>query len=412
MTSGLVLLLVVVGGYLAAHLASQWLAQRHLIVSGAEYLLLGILLGPEVVGLIRPSTFDGFTPFLTLAFGWIGALVGAQFFLPELLRIKGNYYRVAFAEALLGFGILTGASVVLLSWQFGIPMEAALVPSVALGAIGTASAPTGIAVVSKKVGPNSPLIRQLQVTTAVDAFVAVTAFGVLLALSHSGPPTTEVRPPTATEWVVLSVAIGVGGGTLFHLFLGPEQQIDRLFIALAGALILTSGAAAYLDLSPLLPSMLVGMVLVNTSRSRDAIRQALSKVERPLYFVLLIFAGAAWRPGPWGWVLTVMVFLVLRVMTKVGAARLVARTTGTIGALGPEWGRGLLGHGGLAIAIGLSYWLIDGTGQANVVFTATIVSVLVTDLISARLVRTVVVDYADRMRRATLGRRSRRREEA
>lgn len=410
MTSGLVLLLVVVGGYLAAHLAAEWLARRHLIISGAEYLLLGVLLGPEVAGIIRPSTVDGFTPFLTLALGWIGALVGAQFFLPELLRIRANHYRIAFAEALLAFGIMAAGSMVLLTWQFGVTLEEALVPAVVLGAIGAASAPTGIALVSREVGPSSPVIRQLQVTTAVDALVAVTAFGVLLAMAHPGPPPGQVRPPTATEWVVLSVAIGIGGGTLFHLFLGPEQKIDRLFIALAGALILTSGAAAYLDLSPLLPSMLVGMVLVNTSRSRDAIRQALGKVERPLYFVLLIFAGAAWRPGAWGWILVVVAFLLLRLVTKVGMARLIARATGTLDALGPEWGRGLLGHGGLALAIGLSYWLLEPGGWANLVFTATIVSVLFTDVISARLVRTVVLDYADRMRRATLLRRSRREE--
>ena len=34
-----------VGAYLAAHVAFGWLARRYLIVSGAEYLLLGILLG-------------------------------------------------------------------------------------------------------------------------------------------------------------------------------------------------------------------------------------------------------------------------------------------------------------------------------------------------------------------------------
>src|SRR5690606_41478623 len=87
------------------------------------------------------------------------------------------------------------------------------------------------------------------------------------------------------------------GGILFHLFLGPERKVDRLFIALAGALILTSGAAAYMRLSPLLPAMLVGAVLVNTSHSNAEIRQVLAKVERPLYFVLLIFAGAAWQPS-------------------------------------------------------------------------------------------------------------------
>jgi hypothetical protein len=47
---------------------------------------------------------------------------------------------------------------------------------------------------------------------------------------------------------------GCVGGSLFHLFLGNERDIDRLFIPIAGAVILVSGAAG-LRVSPLLPTI-------------------------------------------------------------------------------------------------------------------------------------------------------------
>lgn len=395
MSSTFSLILVAAGAYLAAHVAFGWLARRYLIVSGAEYLLLGILLGPQVTGVISASVFSGFAPFLTLSLGWIGTLVGAQFYLPNLVRYRAPVYRIAFFEAMATFAVVAGVMTFLLGWLFHMPPEHALSPAVVLGAIATASSPAGIGLVAQRVGMGA-IVRQLQMTTAIDALVAVTAFGLLLSIDHPAPAGVA-RPPTPTEWAVITVAIGVVGGTLFHLFLGEERKIDRLFISLAGAIILASGAAAYMRLTPLLPAMLIGAILINTSGSRREIAQVLVSMERPIYFVLLIFAGAAWQPSNRAWILPVIGYLLVRVATKTGAAYLSARVNQALPALGPLWGRALWGQGGLAVAIGLNYLQHEFSVLANVVFTAAIVSVLLTDLVSARVAESVVRSARERL---------------
>ena len=397
MSAGLALILVVVAAYLAAHVVSQWLARRYLVVSGAEYLLLGFLLGPQVSGVLTADMVGGVAPFMTLAFGWIGALVGAQFFVPELLRLPALSFRIAFGEAVITFLVIGGLMAGTLAWWFSLPRETVMAPAVALGAIAVVSGPAGIAMVARTVRSGSRLLRQLQITAAVDAAVAVLVFGLLLSITHIGSVALPGRP-TATEWTMIAVAIGVVGGTLFHLFLGVERNIDRLFVALSGALILVSGAAAYLRLSPLLPAMLVGFVLVNTSAARTEIRQVLGTVERPLYFVLLIFAGAAWRPGSWAWLVPMLLFLAARPLAKLGGARLAARASGGKPGLGPNWGIGLLGHGGLALAIAFNFQLYDDSPLADIVFSTAIASVLLTDLFSARVVQAVVGSKRTRIR--------------
>lgn len=390
MTTGLVLLVIVAGAYLAAHSASEWLATRFLIVSGAEYLLLGVLLGPEVSGVIQASTVDGFAPFLTLAFGWVGALVGAQFHFRDLVRIPGEHFRIAWTESALVLGIATGITAALGVWWLGITWREMAVPAVAVGAITVSSAPTGIAVVSRRLSARGFLVRQLQITPAIDALVAIVAFGLVLAVAHE-PPGTALRPPTPTEWAVITLAIGVASGVLFHLFVAGERKVDRLFVALSGALILSSGAAAYLRLSPLLPALLMGFVLVNTSPARDELREVLSRVERPLYFVLLIFAGAALRVEWSGWLLVASAFVLMRILVKVGSAAAAGRVHLALPALGIRWGWGLVGHGGLAVAIALNYRLFDSGELAGLVFAAAILSVLVTDVLSGWVVRGLVV---------------------
>lgn len=390
MSATLTLILIVVGAYLAAHVAFDWLARRFLIVSGAEYLILGILLGPQVSGLLSAEVVDAFAPFMTLALGWIGAVIGTQFYLPGLVGIRGAAYKVAFLEALLSMTVVAGPMAFALSRLFDLTLEQVLLPAITLGAAAAASAPSGVALIARRLTRRGPLVRQLEINTAVDAFVAITTFGLLLCFAHAAPQGIS-RPPTATEWAVITIGIGCVGGTLFHLFVGGERNIDRLFISLAGAIILASGAAGHLQLSPLLPSLLIGAILVNTSRNREEIKQALFTIERPLYFVLLIFAGANWRlPDSKAWLIAVPLFLITRSIAKVGSARLAARLSGMLPVLGADWGRALLGQGPLAIAIALNYLVHNNSLLPNIVFTATVASVLLTDLSSARLVQSVV----------------------
>jgi hypothetical protein len=190
--------------------------------------------------------------------------------------------------------------------------------------------------------------------------------------------------------VVITLGMGITGGALFHLFLGNDSTVDRLFISLGGAIILISGAASYLHLSPLLAALVFGATLTNTSRHRELIARTLSNAERPFYFVLLIFAGASWTPSLRAWIIPVALFIVARVLGKIWTARIGAWVTGQTSVLGKDWGLALLGQGGLALALALDYVALENAELGNIVFTAAIASVLLTDVMSARIVQSVL----------------------
>lgn len=383
------LLLLVALGYLAARYAVDWLARHALVVSGAEYLVLGLLLGPKGTGLIDESMLDQLTPFFMLAIGWLGTGVGMRFWLPLLARTPGMLFRVGFAQSLVTLALVAGATWAVLCLVMGLaPVEAAL-PAVVLGSIAAASAHEAVEVASRRLGHRNLVVRQLEVATGTDAIVAMVAFTVVLALFHR-PIVGAGRVPTPTEWVAITIGIGLVGGWLFHLFLGEERSPDRLFIAIAGAIILTTGAANYVGMSPLLPGLLLGVILVNTSRQRDAIRETITRVERPLYFIMLVCAGALWAPSATDGFLLVLVFLGVRAVARIGGARMVSRANGLLPAFGPRWGVALLGQGGLAIALGLDYLTTVNAVLPNLVFTTAFISVILTDLFSAKLALDVI----------------------
>jgi hypothetical protein len=390
MSVGLSLVLLVVASYLAAHVAFEWLGHRLLIVSGAEYLLLGVLLGPHVSGVVSAAQVESFAPVTALALGWMGAIIGSRLRLQQLVRVRAASYNVALAESLVTLGVVFWLELFLVRWLFDLSPSRAVGPALALGAFAVATADAGITLATRRHGSNRALVAQLRTSAGMNAFVAVCTFSILLATTHPANPSFE-RQLTTTEWTVVSIAIGVAGGALFHLFLGGERRMDRLFVSLAGVIILVSGAATYLQLSPVMSAMFFGIILVNTSRQFNEIRAVLARVERPLYFVLLIMAGATWRPSlQSAWLLPVVLFLVARALCKVGGARLAARFNHLLPVLGPRWGHALLGQGGLVIALAVNYLYQGALAIPDVVFSAAVVSVLLTDLVSGRLASSVL----------------------
>jgi Kef-type K+ transport system membrane component KefB len=186
-SASLVLIIVVATAYLATHLLYEWLAKRLLIVSGAEYLVLGILLGPQVTGVIPIEAAESFGPIIVLGIGWIGLTVGMQFYLPRLVRITGLTFRLAVIESLVTLGVVGGV----LWWAFpalGLTSEFwAIVPALALGAIAVASTPAGLDIALRDRKRREPVVNQLETSLGVNAFVAIVTVGILFAWVHRAP---------------------------------------------------------------------------------------------------------------------------------------------------------------------------------------------------------------------------------
>ncbi len=388
MTASLLVLLAVGVGYLATHVTFDWIAKRFLIVSAAEYLVLGILLGPRVSNLVTAPVIDSLTPIVILALGWIGAIVGTRFELRRLLTIPSRTFRIAFAESAMTLLVVAGLEFFVLRWTFASTDAAALNTAIVLGAMAVASSGVGVSVASRVLGARGGVVEQLELSTAVNSLVAIVTFGLLLCVLHQPAPAS--RPLTATEWAVVSCALGVVGGALFHLFIGDTPQPHRLFIALVGGVVLVSGAAAYMRLSPLLAALLFGIALVNSTSNPRHLVEALARVEQPFYYVLLVVGGASWQPSSEAWLPAVALFVVARAASKLGGARLATRANGALGDLGLNWGRGLLGQGRVALAIGLNVLHQDQPFYRNLIFSAAIVSIVVTEFFSARLARSAI----------------------
>src|SRR5918992_1477633 len=161
MQTTLTALAVITVGYILAYLVFDRLRDRFGYVGGAEYVVIGFLLGPQVTGLLGAGQVQDLTPIVSLALGWLGMLLGTYFRLPSLALASGDHLRIAFGEALVTFGTAMAALIVLFHQVAGYGWSETLVQSTTLAAVATLSSPAAVDVVTRRPA-GSPLFPVLQ----------------------------------------------------------------------------------------------------------------------------------------------------------------------------------------------------------------------------------------------------------
>lgn len=373
-------------GYILAYVLFDRLRDRFGYVGGAEYVVIGFLLGPRVTGLLGAGQVQDLTPIVSLVLGWLGMLLGTYFRLPTMALIEGDHLRIAFGEALVTFAAAGGALFGMLHYVAGFSGRDAAVMAVTLAAVATLSSPRAVDAVVDRARTGARILPVLQLTARIDALVAVVAFGLVLAVFHQGEVSPGVRPPTATEWAVINVAVGVASGVLFHLFLGPRGHLDegRLFVALAGAIVVASGASYYLNLSPIFTNLVLGFILANSGSAHRDVTRLLLLTERPVYLALLIFAGAAWSPVSADLLFIAPVFVVIRLAARFLGGRVAGLYVAPPELRTPDLARGLLAQGGIGVAIALNYTQVHPSLQSRLILTATLLSILLFEIVASR----------------------------
>ena len=221
MQTTLTALAVVAVGYILAYLLFDRLRDRYGYVGGAEYVLIGFILGPRVTGLLGAGQVQDLTPIVSLALGWLGMELGTYFRLRTLALLPAEHIQIAFAEAGPTFGVALVAMLAIFRFLVGEAWPEAAVQAATLAAGGDTLLARGGGCVLGACSRSRWDPAVLRLTARIDALVAVIAFGLVLTVYHQGDVSPEVRPPTATEWAVINLAVGIASGVLFHLFLGP-----------------------------------------------------------------------------------------------------------------------------------------------------------------------------------------------
>jgi hypothetical protein len=352
-----VLMGLLVLSYLGTFLARGRTVQGVGLPSGAEYVALGVLIGPQVLGVVEPSMLESFAPIAHVALGWFALVLGLDYGFAGEKRVRPG----SFFLSLLGT-IITGGAAFAAVWAIERRYPA-LVPGanpwLLAGALAAVSAETtqhAIRWVAERAGAKGPMTSLLNELAHADDAVPLVALAVLFAFTtQTAHVPVHVSP---WGWVGITAGLGLALGALAAALIGEEFSLSATWGVLFGITLLAIGVAARFELSALATTFFIGVGIGTFSPHRLLIREILAPTERPVLLPALVLAGAhldlhLFKTAR-GLLLVAGAAVVARILGKIFSGFVVFSFTSTARRGSPLIGLGLASSGALSVAVGLA----------------------------------------------------------
>ncbi len=410
MSTTLIFVAVVVAAFVGGRAISAY-ASRLQLLSGAEYLLLGFLIGPHVANAMSHEVLAALDLFVSFVLGVMGFLVGLG-----LRHVRGGIeVGLAGAAASMGVVVAVGGLAIfgvqaldpqLLGVEdpiFALPLLSdgdrllslwispqALWIGLSIGAAAGVSSVALIELAGKRHAVAEGSLRLLRSLGSAGQVTTVIAFGVAMAGARA-TDTAGALGLTLTEWGMITVGAGAACGVLFTVFMGQEDDSMRVLVASVGAITFSAGIGTALGVSPLFVNLIAGALVGITSPYAKVLDASLARLRFPTRVLVLLIAGAYWTP-PTGlaWMLP-LIYAVARALALRVSAPLAAGTFLPGRSAGIRLDAGLFGQGALAAAIAVSF-AQRFEDVAGFVTTTVLGGMILTDIVSARMLRRYLAD--------------------
>lgn len=388
-------LLGLLGARFSFTTAGSPVGPRFLFIAGSHFLLVGIVLGSDLVGVLTPAVLRALYPLLALCVGWIGLLFGMQLDVRQLKVFPRPLLLLALLQAVVAF--LVFAAVAAGVFRLFGPLDRTVQAGIA-GAAATAciSSPLGVALVSRLTGAEGRLPELLLLVASLDALVGIVAIQLTFALYHPlqfGPSLFQRAGP---EWVALAVAVGLAFGIFFLWLIRPRPTRDELAVFLLGLALFAAGTALYLGVSALFVAVTAGVVIANLSPFQPRMYAVLHEWEKPVYVMLLVLMGAMLDLTSWLTLVLAAGYTALRLLAKLAGGWTARRMLPAAERPPAHFGLALTPQSGmtvvLALSLGLSYgsWTTDEPSPMRMLVSTIVVAVILSELIGPLLTRHVL----------------------
>ena len=362
------------------------------------YIIAGIALGPTGLNLITSEILDErLQVFTSMALLLVAFSIGERFDLQQLRPVAKTLVRVSVFEIVLVFVLVAAGVTAGAFWLVGLSPAYAIATGLICAAIAVETAAATTIAVIREAEASGPISRLILSDLVVNNAMAVTLFGLMVAVAHGLLGTAERSPLVqAMQPLILTIgalglglAVGLACDFIVHRL---NRRADVLVVALA-AVFFCGGLATFLGLSPLLAGVAAGFAIVNRDRRDVRAFRALNDFEPPLYGIFFALAGAQLHlreliaAGVLG-----LIFVVLRAAGKYFGARLGALSAGVDPKRASLLGLGLMPQAGLAI--GLAYLVRQDPALAEIrtlIINLVLSSVVINELAGAPLTRLMLV---------------------
>jgi Kef-type K+ transport system membrane component KefB len=286
-------------GYFGGRLAN-WLKFPR--VTG--YIVAGILLSPSISGIIPAALIRGKLSIITdIALAIIAYSIGGSLKLSRLKQLGKSIVWINVTESLGAFVVTfvmmgsLGAWIVKLILPSAPWLQVCLPLALIIGAVSAATAPAAVLAIVHEYQARGPLTTTLLGVVALDDGMAIIlyAFASSIVGALTRVQGTSMMYKMALEPLLVimgSALLGVVFGFFLTLLAAWVKKKGSLLVLILGNILLCTGIAVQLKLSPLLASMMLGFYVVNRAKQCDLLFQAVENIEETIFALFFTLAGA------------------------------------------------------------------------------------------------------------------------
>lgn len=310
--------------YVAGHPRIAELERRlgiaHLATTGLPFVLLGFIAAQRSVGVLSPGVLMEVSPLLTLGLGWLGFAIGYRFDRGLMENLPAGIGSVVWPLTILPFLTVAGASGLLMFLYEGGTMDRALVRDAVLLGIAGAMAAKSSPHLWQDRGLSEADLERMGRIVQLERIAGIFGLMAVAAYFRTDDSVVLWQLPSLA-WLFVTLGAGAALGAVSHALLTTSRSDAESLVLLLGSISFAAGMAHYLRLSALSVCFLIGIVLANApSNWKGGVEGVITKLERPVYFLFLLIAGAIWFPADWrGWAL-----MFIFVASRLGGKRLAA----------------------------------------------------------------------------------------
>lgn len=339
--------LIALGGILLLGLVADFIGRHTFLPRVTTILVFGALVGPQALDVVPQILLDNFNIIAQLALTMVGFLLGERLAFEELKKSG----RAAVVISIVG-ALMTGIVVAFGLWLTG----AALLVAVLLGCIASATAPAAAVDVAFESGSDSKFARRLLAIIALDDVWALLLFSLGLSFALAITESANANSPImfAAKEIFGAVLLGVCLGLPASYLTGRINPGQPMLTEALGLVFLCGGLALWLDVSFLITSMTMGVMIANFARHHEQPFRAIEGLEWPLLATFFVLAGASLDFGALQNISLIgSVYVLGRVMGKISGAW-VGSAIAKVGVVERCWiGLAMLPQAGAAMGMAL-----------------------------------------------------------
>jgi len=383
LSAGLILLLGFIGARLLKYVR---------LPSVTAFLIVGILIGPHVLNIVTEEIFTASDFFSNLVLGIIAFSLGENFRLEEIKKGMKQIMWISLVAA-LGTWVLVSAAILV----YFVIVKVPIYPAIVLGAAASATAPAATVLVIREYRASGLLTEFLLKVVAIDdAWCLIFA---ALAIAFANAMRAEVFQISiifaGLGEIFGALIIGAILGYIFSFLNRFVKTSEEFLVYIFGFILLNVGLSIAINISVLLSSMMMGLVVINLARENYKFFEMLRTVDAPLYLVFFILAGAhldfsiLYKMGIVG-----LLYIIFRVIGKVYGAKIGAKISNAPKLVENWLGLSLTPQAGVALGIGL---VAKSTFPefGNYIFTVIAATTVIFELIGPLLTKYSLIKAGD-----------------